>query len=50
MHKVIIGAILFTIFNIILQEVFKLQSHQWYSIVSYILGVSIGIWINGDIK
>lgn len=44
MHKAIIGGIVFTITNIILESIFKIQAHQWYAIVSYILGMCIGVW------
>ena len=46
MHKAIIGAIVFTITNIILESIFKIHSHQWYAVVSYSLGVFIGVWLD----
>ena len=46
MYKIIIGAILFAILNLTLENVFKLQSHQWYAVVSYSLGVFIGVWLD----
>ena len=48
MHKAIIGAIVFTITNIILESIFKIQEHQWYAIVSFILGMFIGKWFNDE--
>ena len=46
MQKLIIGAILLTILNLTLENIFKLQSPDWYAVVSYGLGVFTGVWLD----